>query len=128
MSINQLENGSAKVNINTGEKGNGADNVIAEAIRTFALQLPNTIQSSIRWGVIIIVFLLLCVSLVSNFIMYQQLSTANSNIEVLQDNMKKFEQGFNELQTTYNKINDRHQRMTQYAKEHDYRILTKEER
>lgn len=110
---NQAENGTSTVNIGN-VPGNSNEQVIAQALSTFAIQLPTTIQTSIRNSMFV-----LCVAMftlfiiIGGFIGYCNFVTMNET---------------KEIHALYRKMDDRHKRIIQYAKEHDYRILTKEER
>lgn len=119
---NRLSNGSTQnVTLGTTGSGTNSEQVVAEAIITFALQLPSVVQSSIRWGVVSITCIVLAVSVVANFLMYQKISEMNTTVESLRSDIQS-------IHEIYKKMDDRHQRLIQYAKEQDYRILTKESR
>lgn len=107
------ENGTSHVNIGSMPSGSN-EQVIAQALSTFALQLPSTIQASIRSSTLILCFLITSLmSIVCGVSIYFYF-TIKSEVE--------------DMHLIFRKMDDRHQRLIQYAKEQDYRILTKEAR
>ena len=110
---NQLSNGTSTVNVGNLPNGNN-DQVIAQALSTFALQLPSTIQSTVRNSTVLLCFLITILMSISCGVSIYSYFTLKNEVE--------------EIHLIARKMDDRHQRLIQYAKEHDYRILTKEAR
>lgn len=110
---NQLSNGTSTVNV--GNMPNGSsEQVLANAVTTFALQLPTTVQGIIKSGILTIVVIQFVLSIIMCSVSLYTIFYVSEKA--------------NEMEEIYRKVDDRHQRMTQYAKEHDYKILTKEAR
>lgn len=112
-SENKNENGSSNVTIGSLPT-NGSEQVIANALTTFALQVPNTVQTTVRNGTMTIISTLLAVSVLMCSLSLYFYNSINRNVE--------------DIHILYRKMDDRHQRLIQYAKDNDYRILSKEPR
>lgn len=111
--LSQIEHGTSQVHIGS-LPSNSNEQVIAQALSTFALQVPNTVQSSLRSSSVTIIFLMVMSVLINVCVCLYFNYTSKKDFEA--------------CISMFNKIDERHKRMTQYAKEHDYRILTKEEK